>query len=165
MVNAGTCTMDSVKLENNKAGSEGGGIYSSKVLTLKDTTVTGNEATMSGGAIQIATADSVFNMSGSTVITVEPSGGPGKPSKNDIYLTNTAFITLTGALTAAEKIARITLNSSGGYQENRVVVKGGDGFTDSLSGYKNKFTITDKISAPKKWKLIYQSKALKLKQN
>ncbi|EPF28309.1 hypothetical protein DWB79_07690 [Treponema medium] len=165
MVNAGTCTMDSVKLENNKAGSEGGGIYSSKVLTLKDTTVTGNEATMSGGAIQIATADSVFNMSGSTVITVEPSGGPGKPSKNDIYLTNTAFITLTGALTAAEKIARITLNSSGGYQENRVVVKGGDGFTDSLSDYKNKFTITDKISAPKKWKLIYQSKALKLKQN
>ncbi|MFC1237826.1 InlB B-repeat-containing protein [Treponema vincentii] len=164
MVNAGTCTMDSVKLENNKAGSEGGGIYSSKVLTLKDTTVTGNEATMSGGAIQIATADSVFNMSGSTVITVEPSGGPGKPSKNDIYLTNTAFITLTGALTAAEKIARITLNSSGGYKNNREIVKGGSGFTIP-SGYENKFTITDKIGSQPHWKLIYQSNALKLKQN
>ena len=164
MVNAETCTMDSVKLENNKAGSEGGGIYSSKVLTLKDTTVTGNEATMSGGAIQIATADSVFNMSGSTVITAEPSGGPGKPSKNDIYLTNTAFITLTGALTAAEKIARITLNSSGGYQNNREIVKGDSDFTIP-SGYDTKFEITDKIGNPQHWKLIYQSKALKLKQN
>ena len=164
MVNAWICTMDSVKLENNKAGSEGGGIYSSKVLTLKDTTVTGNEATMSGGAIQIATADSVFNMSGSTVIMVEPSGGPGKPSKNDVYVTNKAVITLTGELTATGKIARITLNSSGGYQENRVVVKGGDRF-NITSDYADKFTITDKLTTPKKWKLIYQSNALKLKQN
>ena len=158
MFNAGTCMMDGVMLQNNKAENEGGGIYSNKTLTLKDTTLTGNEATASGGAIQIATADAVFNMSGSTVITVDAS-------KNDIYLTDGAFITLTGALTAAEKIARITLNSSGGYQENRVVVKGGGGFTDSLSDYKNKFTITDKIGSPQHWKLIYQSNALKLKQN
>jgi len=158
MFNAGTCMMDGVMLQNNKAESEGGGIYSNKTLTLKDTTLTGNEATASGGAIQIATADAGFNMSGSTVITEDSS-------KNDIYLTDDAFITLTGALTAAEKIARITLNSSGGYQENRVVVKGGGGFTDSLSDYKNKFTITDKIGSPQHWKLIYQSNALKLKQN
>ena len=162
MVNAGTCTMDSVKLENNKAGSEGGGIYSSKVLTLKDTTVTGNEATMSGGAIQIATADSVFNMSGSTVITVEPSGGLGTPSKNDVYVTNNAFITLTGELTATGKIARITLNSSGGYQNDREIVKANSDFTIP-SGYENKFTMTDKIGSPYHWKLILQKNALKLK--
>ena len=154
MVNAGTCTMDSVKLENNKAGSEGGGIYSSKVLTLKDTTVTGNEATMSGGAIQIATADSVFNMSGSTVITEDSS-------KNDVYLTNKTVITLTDELTATGKIARITLNSSGGYQENRVVVKGGFTIPENYAG---KFTITNKPLDPQKWKLILNDNELKLKK-
>ncbi|WP_315450317.1 right-handed parallel beta-helix repeat-containing protein [uncultured Treponema sp.] len=159
MFNAGTCTMDGVTLQNNKAKSEGGGIYSNKELTLKNTTVTGNEATTSGGAIQIATGSSVFNMSGSTVITVDPS-------KNDIYLTNDAFITLTGELTATKKIARITLNSSGGngYKADRVVVKGGSGF-NITADYKNKFTITDKIGNPQHWKLIYQSNALKLKKN
>ena len=157
MFNAGTCTMDGVTLQNNKAKSEGGGIYSNKELTLKNTTVTGNEATASGGAIQIATADSVFNMSGSTVITVDPS-------KNDIYLTNDAFITLTGELTATEKIARITLNSSGnkGYKADRVVVKGGSGF-NITADYKNKFTITDKIGSQPHWKLIYQNHVLKLR--
>ena len=141
-------------LENNKAGSEGGGIYSSKVLTLKDTTVTGNEATMSGGAIQIATADSVFNMSGSTVITEDSS-------KNDVYLTNKTVITLTDELTATGKIARITLNSSGGYQENRVVVKGGVTIPENYAG---KFTITNKPLDPQKWKLILNDNELKLKK-
>ena len=157
MFNAGTCMMDGVTLQNNKAESEGGGIYSNKELTLENTTVTGNEATTSGGAIQIATADSVFNMSGSTIITLDAS-------KNDIYLTNDAFITLTGELTATGKIARITLNSSGGYQNNREIVKGDSDFTIP-SGYDTKFEITDKIGSPQHWKLIYQSKALKLKQN
>ena len=157
MFNAGTCMMDGVMLQNNKAESEGGGIYSNKELTLENTTVTGNEATTSGGAIQIATADSVFNMSGSTIITLDAS-------KNDIYLTNDAFITLTGELTATGKIARITLNSSGGYQNNREIVKGDSDFTIP-SGYDTKFEITDKIGSPQHWKLIYQSKALKLKQN
>jgi len=163
MFNAGTCTMDRVSIENNNAQSEGGGIYSNKKLTLKDTTVTGNEATTSGGAIQIATADAVFNMSGSTVITVEQSGGATAPSKNDIYLTNDAFITLTGELTAAEKIARITLNGSGGYKNNREIVKGGSGFTIP-SVYENKFTITDKPLDPQKWKLILNNNELKLKK-
>ena len=162
MFNAGTCTMDGVTLQNNKAKSEGGGIYSNKELTLKNTTVTGNEATTSGGAIQIATADAVFNMSGSTVITVEQSGGAAAPSKNDIYLTNDAFITLTGELTTAEKIARITLNSLGGYKNNREIVKGDSGFTIP-SGYENKFTITDKIGSQPHWKLISQNHVLKLR--
>ena len=166
MFNAGTCMMDGVTLQNNKAESEGGGIYSNKKLTLKDTTVTGNQATASGGAIQIATADSVFNMLGSTVVKVEPSGGAAEPSKNDIYLTNDAFITLTGELTASvEKFARITLNSSGnkGYEVGRVVLKGKDGFSIP-SDYKNKFTITDKLTAPKKWELNHKNGALKLKK-
>lgn len=168
MVNAGTCTMDSVRIENNEASNQnsnvgnGGGIYSDKKLTLKDTTVIGNTAKRDGGAIYID--DSVFNMSGSTVINVEPSGGATGPSKNDIYLTNTAFITLTGALTAEGKIARITLDSLGnkGYKADRVVVKGGGGF-NITADYKDKFTITDKIGNPQHWKLIYQSNALKLK--
>ena len=96
-------------------------------------------------------------MSGSTIITLDAS-------KNDIYLTNDAFITLIGELTATGKIARITLNSSGGYQNNREIVKGDSDFTIP-SGYDTKFEITDKIGSPQHWKLIYQSKALKLKQN
>ena len=161
MYNAGTCTMNYVTIQNNKAQSEGGGVYSNKELTLKNTTVTGNEAA-SGGAIQIATTDSVFNISGSTVITVEPSDGLGTPSKNDVYVTNNAFITLTGELTATGKIARITLNSSGGYQNDREIVKADSDFTIP-SGYENKFTITDKIGSPYHWELILQKKALKLK--
>ena len=166
MVNAGTCTMDSVRIENNEASNQnsnvgnGGGIYSDKKLTLKDTTVIGNTAKRDGGAIYID--DSVFNMSGSTVITVEQSGGAAAPSKNDIYLTNDAFITLTGELTTAEKIARITLNSLGGYKNNREIVKGDSGFTIP-SGYENKFTITDKIGSQPHWKLISQNHVLKLR--
>lgn len=161
MFNAGTCMMDGVMLQNNKAESEGGGIYSNKELTLENTTVTGNEATASGGAIQIATADAVFNMSGSTVITADTS-------KNDVYLADDLYITLTGELTAdKETFARITLNSSGsnGYKAGRVVVKGGTGFTGSLSGYENKFTITDKLTLPYQWELSFTGGALKLKQN
>ena len=154
MYNAGICTMVDVELKSNKAGNEGGGIYSNATLALNDTIVTGNEAA-SGGAVQIATADSVFNMSGSTVITVDPS-------KNDVYVTNDAFITLTGALTATEKIARITLNGSGGYQNNREIVKGDSSFTIPL-GYENKFTITDKIGSQPHWKLSYQNHVLKLR--
>ena len=167
MFNAGTCTMDNVSIENNKAShrtssaGNGGGIYSDKELMLKHTAVIGNTAKMYGGAIYID--DSVFNMSGSTVITVEQSGGATAPSKNDIYLTNTAFITLTGKLTAAEKIARITLNSAGGYKETRVVVKGGGGFNITVD-YKNKFTITDKLTNPKKWELDFTGSELKLKK-
>ena len=160
MFNAGTCTMDSVSIEDNKTQNEGGGIYSNKKLTLKDTTVTGNQATASGGAIQIATADadSFFNMSGSTVITVDSS-------KNDVYLTDGALITLTGGLTAMGKIARITLNSStkNGYKAGRVVVKGGDGF-NITTNYKKKFTITNKIGQSKAWKLSLSSNELKLEQ-
>ena len=156
MYNAGICMMVGVELKSNKAENEGGGIYSNATLALNDTIVTGNEAA-SGGAVQIAIGSSTFQMSGSTVITIDSS-------KNDVYVTNDAFITLTGALTATEKIARITLNGSGGYKNNREIVKGGSGFTIP-SGYENKFTITDKIGSQPHWKLIYQSNALKLKQN
>ncbi|MGI5075625.1 hypothetical protein E4N71_09375 [Treponema vincentii] len=166
MFNAGTCMMDGVTVENNKAShkdssaGQGGGIFSDKELTLKDTTVIGNTAKRDGGAIYID--NSVFNMSGSTVINVEPSGGATGPSKNDIYLTNTVFITLTGELTATEKVARITLNSAGGYQNNREIVKGDSSFTIPL-GYENKFTITDKIGSQPHWKLSYQNHVLKLR--
>lgn len=164
MFNAGTCMMDGVTVKDNIASHQtnsagsGGGIYSYKELTLKDTTVTGNTAKMNGGGIYIDDS-TTFNMSGSTVITEDSS-------KNDIYLTDGAFITLTGALTAPEKIARITLNSSGnnGYKVGRVVVKGGAGF-NIAAGYKNKFTITDKLTNPRKWELKYHTDgALKLKR-
>ena len=100
MYNAGTCTMVDVELKSNKAGNEGGGIYNNATLALNDTIVTGNEAA-SGGAVQIATADSVFNMSGSTVITVDSI-------KNDVYLKKNKFITIEGTLTATGNVARIT---------------------------------------------------------
>ena len=163
MYNAGICTMNYVTIQDNTASDStsgagrGGGIYNEKTLTLTNTTVTDNAAKLSGGALHLE-SNETFKMSGSTVITVDSS-------KNDIYLTNDAFITLTDQLTTSEeKFARITLNSSGGYQNNREIVKGDSGFTIPLS-YDTKFEITDKIGSPQHWKLIYQSKALKLKQN
>ena len=166
MFNAGTCTMDGVTVKDNTASHQtnsagnGGGIYSYDKLTLKDTTVTGNTAKMYGGGIHIAAGSTAFNMSGSSVITADPS-------KNDVYLADDLYITLTGKLTAGEEtFARITLNSSGsnGYKAGRVVVKGGTGFTGDLSDYKNKFTITDKLTSPYQWELSFTGGALKLKQ-
>ena len=107
MYNAGICTMDNVTIQNNRAFTEdtnagrGGGIYSDETLTLTNTTVTDNEA-KTGGGIYIAEHSKAFNMSGSTVITVDPS-------KNDVFLRTGRLITIVGSLTAIGNVARITL--------------------------------------------------------
>lgn len=149
MYNAGICTMNYVTIQDNTASDStsgagrGGGIYNEKTLTLTNTTVTDNAAKLSGGALHLE-SNETFKMSGSTVITVDSS-------KNDIYLTNDAFITLTDQLTTSEeKFARITLNSSGGYQEHRVVVKGDFSIP---TNYADKFTITNNLLDAQKWKL------------
>jgi len=160
MYNAGICTMNYVTIQDNTASDStsgagrGGGIYNEKTLTLTNTTVTGNAAKLSGGALHLE-SNETFKMSGSTVITVDPS-------KNDIYLTNDAFITLTDQLTTSEeKFARITLNSSGGYQEHRVVVKGDFSIP---TNYADKFTITNNLLDAQKWKLSLHDNELKLKK-
>ena len=160
MYNAGICTMNYVTIQDNTASDStsgagrGGGIYNEKTLTLTNTTVTGNTAKLSGGALHLE-SNETFKMSGSTVITVDPS-------KNDIYLTNDAFITLTDQLTTSEeKFARITLNSSGGYQEHRVVVKGDFSIP---TNYADKFTITNNLLDAQKWKLSLHDNELKLKK-
>ena len=111
MYNEGTCTMDHVTIQNNKAFTEdihtsagcGGGIYNDKELTLKDTIVTDNTAKKSGGGIYITEHSSAFlNISGSTIITVDTS-------KNDVFLREGKFITISGFLTAIGNVARITL--------------------------------------------------------
>jgi len=107
MYNAGICTMNYVTIQNNRApdsttnAGRGGGIYSDETLTLTNTTVADNEAT-TGGGIYIAEHSKAFNMSGSTVITVDPS-------KNDVFLQKGKFITISGALTVTGNVARITL--------------------------------------------------------
>lgn len=161
MYNAGICTMNYVTIQDNTASDStsgagrGGGIYNEKTLTLTNTTVTDNAAKLSGGALHLESNDSTFKMSGSTVITVDSS-------KNDIYLTNDAFITLTDQLTTSEeKFARITLNSSGGYQEHRVVVKGDFSIP---TNYADKFTITNNLLDAQKWKLSLHDNELKLKK-
>jgi len=112
MYNAGICTMDNVTIQNNRAFTEdtnagrGGGIYSDEsdeTLTLTNTTVTDNEA-KTGGGIYIAEHSKAFNMSGSTVITVDPS-------KNDVFLREGKFITISGSLNAIGNVARITLEN------------------------------------------------------
>ena len=160
MYNAGICTMNYVTIQDNTASDStsgagrGGGIYNEKTLTLTNTTVTDNAAKLSGGALHLE-SNETFKMSGSTVITVDSS-------KNDIYLTNDAFITLTDQLTTSEeKFARITLNSSGGYQEHRVVVKGDFSIP---TNYADKFTITNNLLDAQKWKLSLHDNELKLKK-
>ena len=160
MYNAGICTMNYVTIQDNTASDStsgagrGGGIYNEKTLTLTNTTVTDNAAKLSGGALHLE-SNETFKMSGSTVITVDSS-------KNDIYLTNDAFITLTDQLTTSEeKFARITLNSSGGYQEHRVVVEGDFSIP---TNYADKFTITNNLLDAQKWKLSLHDNELKLKK-
>ena len=160
MYNAGICTMNYVTIQDNTASDStsgagrGGGIYNEKTLTLTNTTVTDNAAKLSGGALHLE-SNETFKMSGSTVITVDSS-------KNDIYLTNDAFITLTDQLTTSEeKFARITLNSSGGYQEHRVVVKGDFSIP---TNYVDKFMITNNLLDAQKWELSLHDNELKLKK-
>lgn len=107
MYNKGTCTMWSATVKDNTASDpysgagRGGGIYNEKTLTLTNTTVTDNTAKLSGGALHLESNDSTFKMSGSTVITVDPS-------KNDVFLQERRFITIEDALTTTGNVARIT---------------------------------------------------------
>ena len=94
-----TLTLNNTTVTGNEANT-GGGIYSTATLTLNNTTVTGNEAN-TGGGIYIAKDSSTFKMSGSTVITVDTS-------KNDVFLREGKFITISGSLTEQGIVARIT---------------------------------------------------------
>lgn len=128
-----------LKLENceisgckGEGGNSSGGIDIREpkgTVLMKDTAITDCDG--KDGGIHIADGSSAFNMSGSTVIKVEPRGKLTDPNKNDVYLTDHVFIALTGSLFGAEPIARITLNSSGhdGYKDDREVVKDDSGFT------------------------------------
>ena len=134
MYNKGTCRMQHVTVKDNTASDpysggagRGGGIYNEKTLTLTNTTVTGNTATLSGGALHLESNDSAFTMSGSTVITVDPS-------KNDVFLQERRFITIEDALTTTGNIARIT-------PENYTV---GEKVLEAPSTECAKFTVTPK---------------------
>lgn len=133
MYNKGTCTMWSATVKDNTASEStslagrGGGIYNEKTLTLTNTTVTDNTAKLSGGALHLESNDSTFKMSGSTVITVDPS-------KNDVFLQERRFITIEGALTVIGNVARIT-------PEKYTV---GEKVLEASSNDYTKFTITPK---------------------
>ena len=133
MYNAGTCRMQHVTVKDNTASDStsgagrGGGIYNEKTLTLTNTTVTDNTAKLSGGALHLESNDSTFKMSGSTVITVDPS-------KNDVFLKTGRLITIESALTVTENVARIT-------PEKYTV---GEKVLEASSNDYTKFTITPK---------------------
>ena len=133
MYNAGTCRMQHVTVKDNTASDStsgagrGGGIYNEKTLTLTNTTVTDNTAKLSGGALHLESNDSTFKMSGSTVITVDPS-------KNDVFLEEGKFITIEGTLTETGTVARITLEK---YTVGAKVL-------EASSNDYTKFTITPK---------------------
>ena len=87
-----------------------------------------------GGAVYVE--NGTLTLSGKTVIT--PSGGAdaNAPGKNDVYLKNGNTIKLTGPLTAAGTVARITPEI---YSESTQVL---GGTSTLLSSEHGKFTVT-----------------------
>ena len=81
---------------NNTAS--GGGILNNGKLTVRDITVKGNSAAVSGGGIFCS--GGTFGISGSPVITGNTAGG----AADDVFVNNGSTITVAGALTVNAKI-------------------------------------------------------------
>ena len=103
-------------------------------------------------------------------VTMTMSGSAKVDTDNDVYLgkidATAASITVTGPLTN-KPAARLTMeNNNTGYQIDRVVVKGGGGYSLTNED-KEKFPITRQTSPPQDWEteLDMANNCLRLKKN
>lgn len=110
----GTTSIDNCNISSNKAGKLGGGFITyggeagKNTTTLKNSSVSGNSAT-TGKGIYIQNYGAL-NMLGSSNVN----------ANNDIYLESTSFVNITGALTSAGTVAKITPNT---YTNGRTVAR------------------------------------------
>ena len=150
IANNGTITLTHVHISGCKApdsGGLGGGIYVRRgACTLIDSNVNGCEASVAGGGVYVykdTAVGGLFTMQRSTCIV--PSGDNVK-GNNDIFLKDSACITLSGGLTGTRPVGRITV-PDGSYSEGTKVLV--DDITDD-ENYK-KFTVTPGGSPVKNW--------------
>lgn len=127
--------------EANKTGSsgKGGGIFvsgaNSEVTLLGTANVIGNTAKLYGGGVFVDTG-SVLNMQGSAIVTPSTGSDANAPLKNDVYLMDGCKIKLSGTLSGAVPVARITPAT---YNTTTQVLTGG-----AVSSEHGKFTVTPK---------------------
>ena len=136
-INGGVIGGTSVSEANTTTGSsgKGGGIFvsgmNSAVTLLGTANVIGNTATLYGGGVFVDT-DSVLNMQGSAIVTPSTGSDENAPLKNDVYLVNGCKIKLSGTLSGAVPVARITPES---YTVGHQVLTG-----DTQSGTPKNYT-------------------------
>ncbi|MGP1368643.1 MAG: hypothetical protein ACTTKX_05240 [Treponema sp.] len=127
--------------EANKTGSsgKGGGIFvsgaNSAVTLLGTANVIGNTAKLYGGGVFVDTG-SVLNMQGSAIVTPSTGSDANAPLKNDVYLIYGCKIKLSGTLSGAVPVARITPDT---YNTTTQVLTGG-----AVGTEHGKFTVTPK---------------------
>ena len=164
----GTVKLENCTIEDCKAHNNGGGIYTKGTLTIKDGTITLNEAksgggiytqgtltldgcTLSnnkatttsgssggGGGVYVGSSSGTFTMKGSSRITPSTGTDANKPGKNDVFLSGGSKIIIDGELTHTGIVARITPRS---YNESTQVLDGSKVGSEHL-----KFTVTPKGS-------------------
>ena len=140
-INGGVIGGTSVSEANTTTGSsgKGGGIFvsgmNSAVTLLGTANVIGNTATLYGGGVFVDT-DSVLNMQGSAIVTPSTGSDANAPLKNDVYLMGGGKIKLSGTLSGAVPVARITPAT---YNTTTQVLTGG-----AVGTEHGKFTVTPK---------------------
>ena len=102
-VNSGTFTMTGGAISNNSAAYGGGvtvfkGTAGESSFTLSGGSITGNSATEIGGGVYVASSS--FTLSGAPTITANMKNS----SANNVYLNNSAVITIAGQLTGGNTI-------------------------------------------------------------
>ena len=138
----GKVIMTAGEISGNTAGFNGttydgggGGVYNKG----GEFTMTGGEikdnSAKDGGGVYVKGTTATLTMKGSAIVTPSTGSDADKPGKNDVYLEDSAKITVDGTL-SNNPVARITPQS---YME-RVVLEAGSGVT--LANEVGKFTVT-----------------------
>ena len=95
---ATTMTLDNCTITGNTAGTNGGGIWNGGTLTITGGNITGNTATTNGGGIYHLYG--TLNMNGNPVVL----RNTGNSKANNVYLSSSKVITVTGAFTEGTRI-------------------------------------------------------------
>ena len=95
---ATSMTLHSCTITGNTAGTNGGGIWNGGTLTITGGNITGNTATTNGGGIYHLYG--TLNMNGNPVVL----RNTGNSKANNVYLSSSKVITVTGAFTEGTSI-------------------------------------------------------------
>lgn len=159
----GNLELNGVRIYENEAKDNGGGIYTKGNTTIVSAIIDENSSTLRGGGIYLVggtlnmlggeikknTAgqgggcyfgNGIFNISGVAKITPSITPNENAQGQNDVYLSDDKKIKITGTLTAGQnQAARITVTDAN-YTESTQVLDG------STTENANKFKVTKKGS-------------------